>query len=86
MSIKGTINPQQGVVGKVKVLPANKTTIAAPNFTPKVNVAITDIYGANVVSRQDGDVLLYNAITGDFEAKALQEAQVNIENINGGRF
>jgi hypothetical protein len=86
MSIKGTINPQQGVVGKVKVLPANKTTIAAPNFTPKVNVAITDIYGANVVSRQDGDVLLYNAITGDFESSPLQEAQVNLANINGGRF
>jgi hypothetical protein len=73
-------------IGRVTVKGINKTTIAAPNFTPKVNVAITDIYGANVVSRQDGDVLLYNAITGDFESSPLQEAQVNLTNINGGRF
>lgn len=84
MSIKGTINPQQGVVGKVKVLPANKTTIAAPNFTPKVNVAISDISGANVVSRQDGDTLIYNSITGEYETSPIRD--VNVSSINGGRF
>lgn len=71
-------------IGRVTVKSINRTTIASPNFTPKVNVAISDISGANVVSRQDGDTLIYNSITGEYETSPIRD--VNVSSINGGRF
>ena len=73
-------------IGRVVVRPITKTTISAPNFTPKLNVAITDIQNVNVSVRQDGDTLIYNSITGEYESSPIQEAQIDIKNINGGRF
>ena len=73
-------------IGRVVVRPVTKTTISAPNFTPKLNVAITDIQNVNVSVRQDGDTLIYNSITGEYESSPIQQAQVDVKNINGGRF
>jgi hypothetical protein len=73
-------------IGRVVVRPITKTTISAPNFTPKLNVAITDIQNVNVTVRQDGDTLIYNAITGNYESSPIQDAQIEVKNINGGRF
>jgi hypothetical protein len=73
-------------IGRVVVRPITKTTISAPNYTPKLNVAITDIQYVNVASRQDGDTLIYNSATGTYESQPIQNAQIDITNINGGRF
>lgn len=73
-------------IGRVVVRPVTKTTISAPTFTPKLNVAITDIQNVNVAVRQDGDTLIYNATTGNYESSPIQGAQIDINNINGGRF
>jgi hypothetical protein len=73
-------------IGRVVVRPITKTTISAPNFTPKLNVAITDIQNVNVAVRQDGDTLIYNATTGNYESSPIQNAQIDVTNINGGRF
>ena len=86
MSIKGVINPQQGVVGKVKVLPANKTTIAAPNFEPRINVSFSDLKDANTATKQDGDVVVYDATANEFTTKKLDASAIDITNINGGIF
>jgi hypothetical protein len=73
-------------IGRVVVRPITKTTISAPNFTPKLNVAISDIQNVNVSVRQDGDTLIYNATTGNYESSPIQSAQIEVTNINGGRF
>ena len=73
-------------IGRVVVRPITKTTISAPDFTPKLNVAITDIQNVNVTVRQDGDTLIYNATTGNYESSPIQNAQIDVRNINGGRF
>ena len=73
-------------IGRVVVRPITKTTISAPEFTPKLNVAITDIQNVNVATRQDGDTLIYNATTGNYESSPIQAAQIDVKNINGGLF
>jgi hypothetical protein len=73
-------------IGKVTVRTGNRTTIASPNFEPKVNVSISDIQQINVSSRLDGDTLIYNAVTGEYESTPISAAQVDITNINGGQF
>jgi hypothetical protein len=73
-------------IGRVVVRPITKTTISAPDFTPKLNVAITDINNVNVSVRQDGDTLIYNAASGEYQSQPIQNAQLDIKNINGGRF
>lgn len=70
----------------VVVRPLNRTTISSPNFTPKMNVSINDIDGVDVDMRKEGDVLVYDAGTGQYISAPLGAAQVDITNINGGRF
>lgn len=73
-------------IGKVVVRQLNRTTISSPNFEPKINVSIDDIQSVNVSVKQDGDVILYNAETGEYISSPLNQAQVDIKNINGGTF
>jgi hypothetical protein len=73
-------------IGRVVIRPVTQTTISAPNFTPKLNVAITDIQNVNVTVRQEGDTLIYDAATGEYKSQPIQQAAVDIKNINGGRF
>ena len=73
-------------IGKVVVRPFNRTTISAPNFKPEVNVSIDSIESVNVSTKTDGDVLLYDAETGEYVSSPLRQAQVDITNINGGNF
>ena len=73
-------------IGRVVVRPVTKTTISAPNYTPKLNVAITDIQNVDATTRQDGDTLIYNAATGNYESSPIQNAQIDVRNINGGQF
>ena len=73
-------------IGKVVVRPFNRTTISAPNFKPEVNVSIDSIESLNVATKTDGDVILYNAETGEYVSSPLRQAQVDITNINGGNF
>jgi len=73
-------------IGKVIVKPNIRTTIAAPNFSPKVNVSISDVQQVNVATRQDGDTLIYNSSTGEFEAGPIEVARIVLTAINGGQF
>lgn len=80
------LDPNQKNIGKVSVRTSNQTTIAAPNFEPQINVSIDDIQSVNVQTKTDGDVILYDAETGEYVSSPLREAQVDIKNINGGIF
>lgn len=71
---------------KIVVRPTNRTSISSPNFTPRLNVAITDIQGANVEFRRDGDALIYDAASGDFVSSPLTGASIQLDEIHGGRF
>lgn len=70
----------------VVVRPSNRTTISAPNYTPKMNVDISNIQGANVTIRRDGDALIYNATTGEYVSSSLTGASIQLDEIRGGRF
>jgi hypothetical protein len=77
----------RGGVGKVTVTAPVRTTIADPKYRPKPNVAINEIVGVDVATRQeDGDVLTFNAATGNYESSQLSNVNVNVKNINGGFF
>lgn len=86
MGIKGTINPQQGVVGKVSLRPANRTTIASPNFEPKINLEFSDLIDANTAIKSDGAVVVYDATTSEYVIKKLDASALDISVIEGGRF
>jgi hypothetical protein len=58
-------------IGKVIVRPFNRTTISSPNFQPSLNVTIDDIQSLNVETKNDGDVILYNAETGEYVSSPL---------------
>jgi len=73
-------------IGKVVVRPYNRTTISAPNFEPSLNVSINDIQSLNVEFKTDGDVILYDAETGEYKSSPLRQAQVDLTIINGGSF
>lgn len=75
-------------IGKVVVRPVTRTTISSPNYTPRLNVSITDIQSVNVATRQDGDTLIYDANTGSYISRPIDGASIdfNLDSINGGRF
>jgi hypothetical protein len=77
---------REGTIGRVVVRPSNRTTIAAPNFKPRANVSIFEVNNVETVVREDGDTLIYNAVSGNYESKPLTEVAIDIRNINGGRF
>lgn len=72
-------------IGKVTVRPSTRTTIASPNFTPRVNVALSDIADVDVSIKEDGQVLAYNATEGKFTPVDVGDT-ITIETINGGTF
>jgi len=73
-------------IGKVVVRPVNRTTISSPNFSPRLNVAISDIQGANVEFRRNGDALIYDSATGEYVSSPLTNASIELNEIHGGRF
>ena len=73
-------------IGKVVVRPTQRTTIASPTFSPRMNVAIEDIQNMNVVSKNDGDVLVYDALSGEFKASPVNGAAIKLDTVNGGSF
>lgn len=75
-----------GVIGKVAVRPAQRTTIADPKFVPKPNVAINEINGVDAIAPQDGDVLTYSSATGNYESTQLRDISITVAGINGGAF
>lgn len=82
--VTARINPV-GSLGKVTVRGQVKTTIADPNFKPKPNVALLELTDTQVVNVQDGDFIVYDAVTGKFKNEDAVAA-LDIKNINGGAF
>lgn len=86
MAIRGSIQSKQGLVGKVVTTPINQTHIASPRFTPKANVAMAEITDVEMIDKANGDILIYNSASEKFELSKLSAEQIDLGNINGGRF
>jgi hypothetical protein len=86
MTIRGTIQSKQGLIGKVVNSPVNRTSISSPNFKPTANVAMSDITDVQFTTKANGDILIYNSSSEKFELNKLTAEQIGLQNINGGRF
>jgi hypothetical protein len=86
MTIRGTIQSKQGLIGKVVNSPVNRTSISSPNFKPTANIAMSDITDVQITSKSNGEILIYNASSEKFELNKITIDQFDLENINGGRF
>lgn len=73
-------------IGRVRITPAVRTTIADPNYKPKPNVAISELNGVNVTTRNQGDVLVYDANTDNYISSPLSTGAISITSITGGHF
>ena len=73
-------------IGRVVVRPNQRTTIADPKFTPKPNVGLVELFDTTITEVQEGEIILYDATAGKFKNSPLTNANINIDNINGGNF
>jgi len=60
-----------------------RSVIAAQNFAPKPNIAISDVVGINVAGVENGQGLIYNSTSGKFEANTIS---ATVTSLDGGRF
>jgi hypothetical protein len=77
---------QPGTIGKVVVRPTIRTTIADPKYKPELQVSIYDLTDVDLITKQQGDVILYDAVTDHYKSAPLGDAQVKIPFIIGGYF
>lgn len=82
MAINAQINVQSGV-GKATINQSTRTKIVAQNFNPQPNVNITQVSGVSAGGATNGQTLVYNSATGQFEANNITAAVVAV---NGGSF
>lgn len=82
MAVNARVNTGSNI-GQVKLTQQTRSTIAAQNFAPKPNVALTELTDINITSVQDGQVLQYDSATGKFVANTVTASVVEV---NGGSF
>ena len=77
----GRLGSSTSVTGIVRQ--QTRSVIAAQNFAPKPNIAISDVVGINVAGVENGQGLIYNSTTGKFEANTVTATVISV---NGGAF
>jgi hypothetical protein len=82
MAVNARVNTGSNI-GQVKLTQQTRSTIAAQNFAPKPNVALTELTDMNITSVQDKQVIQFNSATGKFEANTITSTVVAV---NGGSF
>lgn len=60
--------PEQNLLGKVRITQTNKSVMISQNFRPKPNVALAELVDV-IGSAEDGDSVVFNADTGKYEIK-----------------
>lgn len=73
-------------LGSVKITSPIRTTIADPNFTPRPSVQLADVQGLGISQPQNGDVIAYDAQTGNFVNTGLDAGNIRVDRIVGGSF
>ena len=82
MAVVAKVNTGSNI-GQVKLTQQTRSTIAAQNFKPKPNVALTELTDTNVSGIQNGQTIVFNSTTGKFEANT---AIATVVSVNGGSF
>jgi hypothetical protein len=80
----GSVTITQNDIGKVTVQQPKQSSVVAPGFDPDVQIYMGDILDVDDSTLQNGYTLIYNATTGKYETKAIDELAV--ANIFGGTF
>ena len=70
-SITGTVRQQ------------TRSVIGAQNFAPKPNVALVELTDVNATGAENGQGLIYNSVTGKFEANNVTAV---VTSVFGGNF
>ncbi len=75
-------------VGIVKIRQATRPSIVSQNYSAKID--ISDISGVNLSGVKEGDILIYNSSTGNFEVSDVQvdtyarnQANASFDRANG---
>jgi hypothetical protein len=66
-----------------KVTQQTRSTVVAQNYSPKPNVALTELTDINVAGVQDKQVIQYDSATGKFIANTIS---ATVTSVNGGSF
>ena len=82
MAVNARVNTA-GNIGQVKLTQQTRSTIAAQNFAPKPNVALTELTDMNIASVQNGQVIQFDSATGKFVANTVTATVISV---NGGSF
>jgi hypothetical protein len=82
MAVNVRVGGNSGV-GQVTVSQQTRTTVAAQNFKPKPNVALTELTDLNISGVQDKQVIQYDSATGKFIANTVTASLISV---NGGSF
>ena len=82
MAVNARVNTA-GNIGQVKLTQQTRSTIAAQNFAPKPNVALTELTDMNVSGVQDKQVIQFDSASGKFVANTVTATVVSV---NGGSF
>jgi hypothetical protein len=82
MAVNVRVGGNSGV-GQVTVSQQTRTTVAAQNFKPKPNVALTELTDTNISGVQDKQVLQFDSATGKFIANTVS---ATVTSVNGGAF
>jgi len=77
----GRLGSSTSITGTVRQ--QTRSVIAAQNFAPKPNIAISDVVGVNVAGVENGQGLIYNSTTGKFEANNVTAV---VTSVFGGNF
>jgi len=77
----GRVGSSTSVTGIVRQ--QTRSVIAAQNFAPKPNVALVELTDVNATGAENGQGLIYNSVTGKFEANTVIAV---VTSVFGGNF
>jgi hypothetical protein len=60
-----------------------RSVVAAQNFAPKPNVSLVELTDVNATGAENGQGLIYNSVTGKFEANTVTAV---VTSVFGGNF
>jgi hypothetical protein len=69
---------------RIRIRESVQTTIANPNFSPVLDLSISELNDVTTTNVQDGFTLIYNSVTQKYEAKAI--SLESLDRITGGIF
>jgi hypothetical protein len=83
MSIKVTVRPQNSVVTSVK---SNKAVVSSVNIGPRPNLTLGQLLNVDASDPDDGEALVFDALSNQYIVKPIVVDGNNITNIAGGLF